>query len=120
MRQDGPETVSSILMTFSSCMYSGGETHSNGIGIIMKKQFAESIIGCWAISGRVMVIKLKGTPVNINIIEAYAPTSSSSSEVDLDTSYDDLDKAMSIYKNSEMKIVLEDLMQKLVKEGKIY
>ena len=55
-------------------LYSGGETHSNGVGIIMKKQFAESIIGCWAISDRAMVIKLKGTPVNINVIEAYAPT----------------------------------------------
>ena len=55
-------------------LYSGGETHSNGVGIIMKKEFAKSIIGCW-ISDRVMEIKLKSTLVNINIIEAHAPTS---------------------------------------------
>ena len=67
-------------------LYSGGETHSNGVGIIMKKEFAKSIIGCWTISDRVMVIKLKGTPANINIIEAYAPTSTSS-ELDLETFY---------------------------------
>ena len=48
-------------------LYSGGETHSNGVGIMMKKEFVKSIIGCWAISDRVMVIKLKGTPVNINM-----------------------------------------------------
>ena len=77
----------------------------------MKKQFAESIIGCWAILDRFMVIKLKGTLVNINSIEACAP--SSSPEVDLDTFYDDLDKAMSICKNSEMKIVLGDLNAKI-------
>ena len=59
---------------------------------------------------------MKGTPVNINSIEACAPSSSpssSSSEVDLDTFYDDLDKAMSICKNSEMKIVLGDLNAKI-------
>ena len=97
-------------------LYSRGETHSNGVGIIMKKQSVETIIGCWAITDRVMVTKLKGTPVNINIIEAYAPTSSSSSsssEVDLHTFYEDLDKAMSICKNSEIKIVLGDFNAKI-------
>ena len=93
-------------------LYSGGKTHSNGVGIIIKKQFAESIIGCWAISDRVVVIKLKGTPVNINVIEAYAPTSSSS-EADLETFYDDLDKAMSICKNLEIKIVMGDFNAKI-------
>ena len=54
-----------------------------------------------------MVTKLKGTPVNIDIIEAYAPTSSSP-EAELHTFYDQLEQAMSICKASEMKIVMED------------
>ena len=58
-----------------------------------------------------MVIKLKVTPVNINIIEAYAPTSSSS-EVDLNTFYDNLIKTMSICNNSETKIVLAEFNAK--------
>ena len=40
-----------------------------------------------------MVVKMKGAPVNINIIDAYAPTLSST-RVDLDIFYDDLNKAM--------------------------
>ena len=45
------------------------------------------------------------------VIEAYAPTSSS--EVDLGTFYGDLDKAMSICKNSEMRIVMGDFNAKI-------
>ena len=97
-------------------LYSGGETHSNGVGIIMKKDIAKSIIGCWTISDRVMVVKLRETPANINIIEAYAPTSASSDE-NLEDVYHDLDKAMSICKSSEMKIVMGDFNAK-IGEGK--
>ena len=93
-------------------LYSGGETHSNGVGIMMKKEFVKSIIGCWTISDRVMVIKLKGTLVNINIIQTYAPTSTSS-EHDLETFYHHLDKAMSICKTAEMKIVMGDFNAKI-------
>ena len=59
-----------------------------------------------------MVIKLKGTPVNINIIQAYAPTSTSS-EHDLETFYHHLDKATSICKTAEMKIVMGDFNAKI-------
>ena len=88
-------------------LYSGGETHSHGVGIIMKKDFAKSIIGCWIILDRVMVVKLKGTPADINIIEAYAPTSTST-EDSLEDFYHDLDKAISVCKSSEMKVVMGD------------
>ena len=87
-------------------LYSGGETHSNGVGIIMTKQFAEPTIGCWMISDRYMEITLQGTPVNINTIEAYAPTSLSSSKVDLETFYEGFDKAFSLCENSEIKITV--------------
>ena len=84
--------------------------NSNSVGIIMKKEFAKSIIGCWTMSDRVVVIKVKGTLI-LNIIEAYAPTSTLS-ELDLETFYHHLDKAMSIYKTSEIKIVMGDFNAK--------
>ena len=90
----------------------GGDTHAKGVGIIVKKELAKSIIGCWAISIRVMVVKLKVTPVNINIIDAYA-TTSNSSETALETLYDQLDEAMPICKASEMKIVMGDFDAKI-------
>jgi len=41
-------------------LYSGGEQHARGVGFIMSKQLSKSLIGCWTISDRVMIIKLKG------------------------------------------------------------
>ena len=77
----------------------------------MKKEFAKSIIRCWTIPDRVLVIKLRGTPVNINIIEAYAPTLTSS-ELDLETFYHHLDKATSTCKTFKMKTAMGDFNAK--------
>ena len=44
-------------------VYSGGEEHRNGIGILMKQRIAASMIGYWPISDRVMMVKLKGKPM---------------------------------------------------------
>ena len=51
-------------------IYSGGENHRNGIGILMKKSLNASLIGIWPISDRVMMAKIKGQPFDINIIQA--------------------------------------------------
>ena len=48
--------------------YSGGKEHKNGVGIIMRKEIARSLIGYWAISERVIMIKLQGKPFNLSII----------------------------------------------------
>ena len=41
-------------------IYSGGENHRNGIGIMIKKSVNASLIGFWPISNRVMMAKIKG------------------------------------------------------------
>ena len=41
-------------------IYSGGKQHKNGVGIIMSKEIARSLIRFWAISERVIMIKLQG------------------------------------------------------------
>ena len=45
--------------------YSGGEQHGKGVALITT----------WIVSERVMIVKFKCKPVNINIIQVYAPTS---------------------------------------------
>ena len=41
-------------------IYSGGKEQKNGVGIIFGKEIARSLIGYWAISERVTMIKLQG------------------------------------------------------------
>ena len=52
-----------------SMIYSGGKEHKNGLGIIMRKEIARSLMGYWAISEIVIMIKLQGKPFNISIVQ---------------------------------------------------
>ena len=47
-------------------LYSGGQEHRNGVGILMKNNIARSIMGYWPISNRVIMVKLQGKSFNIN------------------------------------------------------
>ena len=40
----------------------------------MKNSVAKSMMGFWAISDRVIMMKLEAKPVNINVMQVYAPT----------------------------------------------
>jgi len=62
-------------------LYSGGEDHQSGVGVIMKNSIAKSLLGYWPISDRVMLVKLQGKPFNINLIQVYAPTKEYSEDI---------------------------------------
>ena len=55
-----------IIQENHTMIYSGREKHRNGVGIAM--------MGFWAISDRVIMMKLEAKPFNINFMEVYAPT----------------------------------------------
>ncbi|XP_042870032.1 craniofacial development protein 2-like [Penaeus japonicus] len=86
---NGRFTSDDIIM-----LYSGGQDHSNGGGIILKQDTAKSLI-----SDRVMAIKLRATPVDMNIIQAYAPASASTND-EINTFYEQLGQAMTICKST--------------------
>ena len=58
----------------------------------MDEEHAKSLKSCWALSDRVCMIKLDSKPLDINIIQAYAPTSDSNEE--LYKFYSELETAM--------------------------
>ena len=55
-------------------IYSGGHKHERGVGILLDEQRSKCLIGYWTISDRIMLVKLKGKPFGISIIQVYAPT----------------------------------------------
>ena len=61
-------------------LYSGGGTPHRGVGIIMKRTLANKGIGYWPISDRIIMIKLKGTPFTMNVLQLYAPMEDSTEE----------------------------------------
>ena len=93
-------------------LYSGGEQHAKGVALIMTKKVGKLVLDCWTVLERVIKVKLKCQPVNINIIQVYAPTSDAPDE-DMQLFYEALNKAFSTCKLPEVRIVMGDFNAKL-------
>ena len=74
-------------------IYYGGQEHKRGVGIMMKNGIAKAMIGYWAISNRVIMMKLQGKPFNISLIQVYAPTQDYSDE-DIEQFYEEIQQAI--------------------------
>ena len=55
--------------------FSGKEDrHENGVGFLVHKDTVNTVMGCQPISSRLITVRLRATPFNITIVQAYAPT----------------------------------------------
>ncbi|KAK3789537.1 hypothetical protein RRG08_004607 [Elysia crispata] len=62
-------------------IYSGREQPGqSGVGILLEKETAKSLIGYNPISDRILIVRIQGRKKNMALIQAYAPTSSSEIE----------------------------------------
>lgn len=52
----------------------------NGVGIIVEKDIARCVTNFVAVSERVMLLQISSSPIPVNIVQVYAPTSDSSDE----------------------------------------
>jgi endonuclease/exonuclease/phosphatase family metal-dependent hydrolase len=96
-------------------IYSGGGQHQHGVGIIMTKKVSQSLFGFWPISDRVILMKLRGKPFDIAVIQVYAPTTSHTEE-ELETFYEDVQKAIKTVKSDDILFVIGDLNAKVGKD----
>lgn len=78
------------------------------------------MIGYIAISDRVILVKLAGKLININIIQVYAPTTDHSEE-EFDEFYEIIEKPIRQCKPHEIILVINDLNAKIGKgnEGEV-
>jgi exonuclease III len=94
-------------------IYSGHKTKlAHGVGFLLKKELTQSLMGYYAISDRVLLIKINSKPVNMSIIQVYAPTSTSSDE-DIESFYKDLDCAYNQCGSQDVRIVMGDMNAKV-------
>ena len=98
-----------------SFYYSGGEKLERGVGIMVSKPVAGCVMGYWAVSDRVIVVKIKGHPFNVNIIQVYAPTQESTEE-EVDEFYDQVAEAQNQCKSQDITLVLGDFNAKVGKD----
>ncbi len=97
-------------------IYSGHKTdHKHGVGVILTKQVAKSMMGFYALSDRVLIVKIASKPFNLMIIQVYAPTSASSEE-EIEKFYNDLDSAYKQRGSQDMIVVMGDMNAKVGQE----
>ncbi|GFN88800.1 endonuclease-reverse transcriptase [Plakobranchus ocellatus] len=87
--------------------YSGGTESEKGVGIIVDQTLTKAIKGYWALSGRVLLVKIAGKPVDLNIFQVYAPTANSNDE-GLDKFYNESDTARTQCKSQDPLIIMGD------------
>ena len=122
IRKIGILGVAEMRWTGSGCskkgsymvLYSGGDQHTEGVGMIISKKYTKSVMGFLPISRRVMVVKIEGKPFNLAIIQAYAPTAEHSEE-DIEEFYEDLEKACKHVASTDIMVVMGDMNAKIGK-----
>ena len=105
-----------IIKENHTMIYSGGEEHMKGVGILMKNNIARSMLGFWAISKRVIMLKLQAKPFNINIIQVYAPTLDCADE-EVKKVYQEINNGIKQIKSGELLCVMGDF-NAIVRKGK--
>ena len=53
-------------------LYSGGDNHTRGVGIIINKNINKAVLGYWPLSDRIIMMKMQGKPFNIAIVPTSA------------------------------------------------
>ncbi|XP_030760715.1 craniofacial development protein 2-like [Sitophilus oryzae] len=98
--------------------YSGNgsidQNHQRGVGILMDENLQKSVKNFIPLSERVILIQLLGRPININIIQVYAPTAEKA-EDEIEDFYRQLDQVLRLTKSNEINLVLGDFNAKVGK-----
>jgi exonuclease III len=85
--------------------YSGGEKRRKGVGLIVSEEVTKSVMMCEPVSDRIIVMRIKMKPVNILIIQVYAPCEDDEDE-EKEQFYERLDQTVKTYKKGRECIVV--------------
>ena len=94
--------------------WSGGNYFERGVGFILDPKTVRFYKGHLAVSDRIIMVKIRGSLVDINIIQVYAPTQEASDQ-EIQKFYTDLEKTKTLCKSNEVIIVMGDLNAKVGK-----
>ena len=70
--------------------YCGQESlRRNGIAVIVNRRVQNAVLGCNLKNNRMISVHFQGKPLNITVIQVYAPTSNAE-EVEIEQIYEDI------------------------------
>ena len=93
--------------------FSGREDrHKHGDGLLIHKDTVNAIMGCRPVSSRLITIRLKASPFDITIIQAYAPTTDYDND-DIEDFYDQLQEVIDQAPKKDILVVQGDWNAKI-------
>ena len=94
--------------------YSGNERGgSHGVAFIVNKSLNKCVLGYNPVSDRIITIRLQVIPVNVSVVQVYAPTSTASDE-DMEGFYNQLQDVLDSLPKTDFTLVVGTSMPKLV------
>ena len=94
-------------------LYSGGDKKRRGVRVILKGDIAKSVLQYEAISERLMIVRIKAAPVNVLLIQEYAPCEDED-DIEKERFYESLDQTIAEHKKGrECLIVMGDFNGKV-------
>ena len=101
-----------IIQENHTMIYSVEKSTEMEVGIVMKNSVAKSMMGFWAISDRVIMMKLEAKPFNINVMQVYAPTQDHDGE-EIENFYQKIQNGIKYAKSDEVICKMGDLNAKV-------
>ena len=113
-RLTGPGEI--LTETGHKLYYSGQSKHFEGVGFIIKKDFTKSVMNYSAVSSRIMSIRIKANPMNISIIQIYAPTTTHEDQ-EIEDFYESIEEEISKTPKKDFLIIQGDWNAKVGKDA---
>ena len=88
--------------------YCGQESlRGNGVAIIVNKRVRNAVLGCNLKNNRKISVRLQGKPLNITVIQVYAPTSNAE-ETEVEWFYEDLQDLLELTPKKHVLFIIGD------------
>ena len=88
--------------------YCGQESlRRNGVAIMVNKRILNAVLGCNLKNDRMLSVHFQGTPFNITVIQAYAPTSNTE-EAEVEQFYEDLQDLLELTPQKDVLFIIGD------------
>lgn len=101
------------IRTGNTIYFSGSDIESrNGVAFILAGPITKAILGYKVVNDCITAIKIRLRPVNINVIQVYAPTAESSEE-EMEAFFDQFNATISELPRREILIVMGDMNAKI-------
>ena len=81
-----------------------GEEENHTRGFLLNKRARNALLSYYAVSARTITARFRGAPLNLAVVQIYAPTADSSDE-EIERFYEDLQKVLNELPNEDIKVI---------------